>query len=276
MSAERQSQRTLREETDKMGGDEMADAHYAHTTQVPEWETSPWPFVISFGILFALPAAFIFKFVYAMPLTAILALGIGMPMIVAGITGWVREGMASHHGEGLAFPAMGWFILAEAMIFLSIFVAYWFNRLTADAWPPAGSVSLPLLMPLVMTSILVASSFTIHHAEALLHAGRRTDFITWLIVTMLLGGVFLGMSAYEWNHLFHEGFHPGTNVFGNVFYSITGLHGSHVIVGLGIFIAILLPALKGRINLPFVKTASLYWHFVDIIWFFVVSQVYYW
>lgn len=256
-----------------MAHDTSAQAHAEHA---PEWEVSVWPFVISFGILFALPVAFAFKFVYEMPFAAILALGVGTPMIVAGIAGWVKEGMGSHHGEGLAFPAMGWFILAEAMIFVSMFAAYWFNRLTADAWPPAGSVELPRLLPLVMTFVLVASSFTIHHAEALLHKGERAGFTRWLIVTMALGSVFLGMSAYEWNHLFHLNFTPGTNVFSTAFFSITGLHGSHVIVGLGIFIAVLLPALKSRINTPFVRTASLYWHFVDIIWFFVVSQVYYW
>jgi len=249
---------------------------HAHTAHVPEWEVSVWPFIISFGILFALPIAFAFKFVYGMSFAAILALGVGTPMIVAGITGWVKEGMSSHHGEGLAFPAMGWFILAEAMIFLSMFAAYWFNRLTAAAWPPAGTVELPRLLPLVMTFVLVASSFTIHHAEALIHRKDRAGFVTWLAVTMLLGTVFLGMSAYEWNHLIHQGFTTESNVFGTMFYSITGLHGSHVIVGLGIFIAVLLPALRGKLNEPFVKTASLYWHFVDIIWFFVVSQVYYW
>ncbi len=256
-----------------MSHDPSAHAHAAHE---PEWEVSVWPLVISFGILFALPVAFAFKYVYEMPFVAILALGVGMPMIVAGIAGWVKEGMASHHGEGLAFPAMGWFILAEAMIFVSMFAAYWFNRLTADAWPPAGSVALPQLLPLVMTVVLVSSSFTIHHAEALMHRNDRAGFNTWLIITMVLGAVFLGMSAYEWNHLFHQNFTPDTNFFSTAFFSITGLHGSHVIVGLGIFIAVLLPALNGKINEAFVKTASLYWHFVDIIWFFVVSQVYYW
>ncbi|BBO19596.1 MAG: heme-copper oxidase subunit III [Burkholderiales bacterium] len=256
-----------------MSHEPSAHAHAAHT---PEWEVSVWPFVISFGILFALPVAFGFKFVYGMSFAAILALGIGTPMIVAGIVGWVREGMSSHHGEGLAFPAMGWFILAEAMIFVSIFASYWFNRLTAEAWPPAGSIELPKVLPIVMTCVLVASSFTIHHAEALLQKGNRPGFNAWLIVTMVLGSVFLGMSAYEWNHLFHENFTADTNLLGTVFFTITGLHGSHVIVGLGIFLAVLVPALQGRINEPFVKTAGLYWHFVDIIWFFVVSQVYYW
>lgn len=243
--------------------------HTAH------WETSPWPLVISAGILFLLPFSFALHFVYHLSLLAVMSLGIGAPMVIAGIVGWVREAIGGH-GEGLAFPAMGWFILAEAMIFVSFFASYWFMRLTAPAWPPAGTVPLPTVMPMVMTGVLVASSLTVHHAEALLERGSRSGFVTWLFVTVALGLAFLGMSAFEWSHLLHEGFTFETNAFGTVFYTITGFHGAHVIVGLGIFLAVLLPALAGRINDAFVKTASLYWHFVDIIWFFVVSQVYYW
>ena len=73
-----------------------------------------------------------------------------------------------------------------------------------------------------------------------------------------------------------EGFVGGTNAKGTVFYSITGFHASHVFVGLAIFFCILFPALGGKISKPFVQAGSIYWHFVDIVWFFVVSQVYFW
>jgi cytochrome c oxidase subunit 3 len=245
-------------------------AEHAH-----HWETSPYPLVITAGILFALPFAFALKFAYHQPLAAVLSLGLGVPLVVAGVAGWVREAIGGH-GEGLAFPAMGWFILAEAMIFVSFFASYWFMRLTAPEWPPAGTVELPKVMPLVMTGVLVASSLTIHHGEALLHRGSRKGYVTWLLVTIALGLAFLGMSAYEWSHLMHQGFAFETNAYSTAFFSITGFHGAHVIIGLGIFVAVLLPALRGRLNHGFVRTAGLYWHFVDIIWFFVVSQVYYW
>jgi cytochrome c oxidase subunit 3 len=171
---------------------------------------------------------------------------------------------------------MGWFILAEAMIFLAMFAGYWFMRLRADVWPPAGSVPLPTLLPLIMTFVLVSSSLTIHRAEDLLHAGDRGGYVRWLLATIVLGFTFLSMSAYEWSHLMHEGFNIATNSLGTVFFCITGLHGSHVVVGLVIFIAGLVPALRGKVDAGFARTAGLYWHFVDIIWFFVVSQVYYW
>ena len=252
-------------------------SEHAAVAHEHEEEVSIWPAVISIGILFAVPFAFAFQFVYHDGLYAALSLGIGVPMIVMGIIGWTREALSSKPiEEGLAPPAMGWFILAEALIFLSFFATYWVIRLGAPVWPPAGTIELPTVMPLVMTAVLVASSFTIHFAEGRLDQGDRRGFLRWLLLTMLLGLAFISMSAYEWNHLLHEGFTPASNVFGTMFYTITGFHGAHVIVGLGIFTAILLPALFGRVGEPLVKAGSLYWHFVDIIWFFVVSQVYFW
>jgi cytochrome c oxidase subunit III len=243
----------------------------------PEWDVSAWPFVISVGIIFLLPLAFAFQFVYHQPMFAVLSLGIGVPLIIAGIAGWVSEAIGGGHGpSGLSVPAMGWFILAEAMIFVSFFASYWYMRLGADAWPPEGTVELPIIMPLIMTFILVSSSVTIHLSEEKLEHGDRAGFLKWLLITMVLGVVFLSMSVYEWTHLFHEGFTFSTNIYSTVFFTITGFHGAHVLVGLGIFIAVLVPALLGKTNLVFLKAGSLYWHFVDIIWFFVVSQVYYW
>ena len=243
----------------------------------PEWDVSAWPLVISVGILFLVPFAFAFNFVYYNSLASVICLGIGVPLIILGIAGWISEGIGGGHGPaGLSTPAMGWFILAEAMIFVSFFASYWFMRLSAPSWPPEGSIDLPVLMPLIMTVILVSSSFTIHIAEVKLEHNDRRGFVIWLLITMFLGAIFLGMSVNEWTHLFHEGFAFWTNAYSTSFFTITGFHGAHVIVGLGIFIAILVPALMGKVNEAFVKTGSLYWHFVDIIWFFVVSQVYYW
>ncbi len=251
------------------------DTPTAHA-QGPHWETSVYPLVITLGLLVFLPVAFAFKFAYQQPLLAVLCLGVGAPVMIYGIAGWVREAIGGEHGEGLAFPAMGWFILAEAMIFVSFFASYWFMRLTADSWPPAGSVPMPVVLPLVMTATLVLSSITIHIGEAKMERGNPAGFARWLMLTMALGLAFLMMSIYEWNHLFHLGFNFGTNAYSTIFYTITGFHGSHVFVGLGIFTAILIPALRGKVNHHFVKTGALYWHFVDLIWFFVVSQVYFW
>lgn len=245
-------------------------AHPAHG-----WETSYWPFVIGMGILVAAPIAFSFFFVYHMPLASLLSLGIGVPMIVVGIVGWVREALG-HRGEGLGAPAMGWFILAEALIFLSLFASYWAVRLGAPSWPPAGTPALPTVLPLVMTAILLTSSFTIHIAEGKHERGDNAGFVSWLGITMLLGIAFFGCTAYEWSHFIHGGFTPATNIFGTMMYSITGFHAGHVFIGVAIFLAMLLPALFGKTYGNFITAGSMYWHFVDVIWLFVVSQVYFW
>ncbi len=251
----------------------MTDHTAAHE---PEWEVSIWPLVISAGILF-LCLSFVFQFAYQNTQWAYICLGLGVPLTLAGIAGWISEAIGGEHGGGLSVPAMGWFILAEAMIFVSFFANYWFQRLSSQAWPPVGTPEqMPVVIPAIMTAVLIASSFTIHIAEEKIDQNERPQFLKWLLITIVLGAAFLGMSLYEWNHLFHQGFDPTTNEYSTSFFSITGFHGAHVLVGLGIFVAILLPALRGKVNNAFVKSGSLYWHFVDIIWLFVVSQIYYW
>ncbi|MDP1691487.1 MAG: heme-copper oxidase subunit III [Burkholderiaceae bacterium] len=239
------------------------------------WETSYWPLVCAVGILFILPFPFSLHFVYQHSMLAVACLGVGVPVTVWGIAGWVREGIEGH-GEGLILPAMGWFILAEALIFAGFFAAYWFTRLTAPVWPPAGSVAMPKLIPALMTVLLIASSFTYHAAEGAYEANARARFLGWLVVTMALGLAFVGLSGYEWKQLMAAGFSFGTNIQSTSFYSITGFHAAHVLVGLGVFVAVLLPALGGRSNRHLVTAAGIYWHFVDIVWLFVVSQLYYW
>ena len=246
------------------GGHEAAHAH---------WDWSVWPFVASMGVL-ALALAFMLNFVYHQGFAAAIVTGVGAVLVVWGVVGWTNESMGL--GEGLSYGAMGWFILAEAMIFVAYFVSYWLMRLEAPFWPPENTPAIPRVLPLVMTAVLVSSSFTIHRAEALLHRGDRAGFRNWLLVTFVLGACFLGMSGYEWNHLIHGGFTIATNVFGTSFFSITGFHGGHVIVGLSIFLAGLYAVSRGKYDEGYWRTAGLYWHFVDIIWFFVVSQIYFW
>jgi cytochrome c oxidase subunit 3 len=220
-----------------------------------------------------------FHFVYHNSTVALLSLGFGTVLTVMSIVGWINEAIEDKYswGNGYGFTAMPFFIVAEAFIFLACFVAYWVARLSAPSWPPVGSPEhMPVLLPIIMTVILVSSSVTIHFAEHKLEHGKHSGFVTWLIVSMVLGAVFLGISMNEWSNLIAEGFTVETNIFSTAFYSITGLHASHVIVGLGMFIFILIPALRGKADKTFVKAASMYWHFVDIIWFFVVSQIYFW
>ena len=135
---------------------------------------------------------------------------------------------------------------------------------------------MPAMLPLIMTALLVSSSLTIHKAEEKLEHGDIGSFRSWLIITIVLGSVFLGCTTFEYHHLISEEFVPKTNAFSMIFFTITGFHASHVFIGLASFIAVLIPALAGRTNKTFLTCVSIYWHFVDIIWFFVVSQIYFW
>lgn len=242
-----------------------------------KWEYSWAPAAVVSGIFFGLPLAFSGYFVYENPLMSGMFGGLGVVLLLAGVSKWVSEGLHQRHGQyGYSTVALAIFIISEAVIFLGLFVAYWVIRLSAEAWPPAGTPHMEYALPLFMTAILLASSFTMHAGETGLKAGDRRAFIRWLVITIALGALFVGCSVYEYAHLIREGFLPDMSAFSSVFYSITGFHTSHLIIGIGIFIAVLLPAFAGKISPVFVKCAAVYWHFVDIVWLFVVSQVYFW
>lgn len=242
-----------------------------------EWHTSIWPFILSVGILFLVPLAFSFYFVYKNPLLAVIAFGIGAPLTLISIVGWVKEGIEDkhHYNEGHSIWAMPIFVLVEAMLFIGFFAAYWVLRFTAPVWPPQGTPEMPLTIPIIMTIILLSSSGTIYLAESKMEEGDNSNFIKWLMVTIALGALFLGFKALEWTDLFHEGFLPKTNIYSTAFFSLTGFHGSHVLVGIGMFICALIPAFVGKVNKAYVTSVSIYWHFVDVVWLFVVSQVYF-
>jgi cytochrome c oxidase subunit 3 len=256
----------------------MANSSSGHG-HVHHWETSVAPLLIVGGVLFMVVFAFIGWFSYKSPMLAAVSAGIGTPLLLAGIAKWTGEALTQKPlMEGLSPAAMPIFIISEVFIFLSLFAGYWTMRLSAGAdWPPAGTpTNFNLVLPIIMTVILVASSLTYHVAEVKLEHNDKGGFKSWVLISIVLGLVFLGCTVYEYSHLLHMKFTPSTNAYSSAFYSITGFHASHVLVGMGIFITILLAAMRGLTNKYLTFCAGLYWHFVDIVWFFVASQVYYW
>jgi cytochrome c oxidase subunit 3 len=236
---------------------------------------------VAFGLTLLVPIAFALHFVYELPLAAIIAAGLGTPLLLAGVAKWIHEGATQHAALANISPVgVGVFIIGEIMIFLGLFASYWTMRISSGAsgtpWPPAGTPHIDLALPLVMTAILVASSLTYHYGEHRLIEGRKGSFMVWLAVSTALGSAFLGCTAYEYGHLSSEGFVPGTNLYSTAFYSLTGFHGSHVLVGILSFLAILAGSAFGNVHKMLVKVVGIYWHFVDVVWFFVASQVYYW
>ncbi len=166
-------------------------------------------------------------------------------------------------------------ILAEAAIFIIFIVAYVYYIGKSLSGPTPREV---LTLPIFTTICLLSSSLTVHFAVAALHAGKRGMCSLWLATTLLLGAIFLGGTALEWYHLiYQDGLTIRTNLFGSTFYSLVGLHATHVIVGLFMLALALIFSLRGAVTSKHterLEVLSLYWHFVDSVWVVVFLVVY--
>jgi cytochrome c oxidase subunit 3/cytochrome o ubiquinol oxidase subunit 3 len=133
-------------------------------------------------------------------------------------------------------------------------------------------------LPIFSTVCLLSSSFTVHFAVAALRRNKLRNCAIGLASTVLLGSLFLLSTAREWYHLIHDdGLTIRTNLFGSTFYSLVGLHATHVLVGLIMLCVAFGISLAGRMKEAHserLEVLSLYWHFVDGIWVAVFLVVY--
>src|SRR6202051_4643424 len=171
--------------------------------------------------------------------------------------------------------AMYCLIAAEAAIFTIFVVAYIFYIGKSLTGPQPQDV---LRVPIFFTICLLSSSITINLAVKSLSSGKMRSFALWWFLTIVLGAVFLAGTAREWRHLIYdEGLTIQTNLFGTTYYSLVGLHGFHVTVGLLAITTVLLFALLGYVRQEHaerVDVLALYWHFVDAVWVVVFTVVY--
>jgi cytochrome c oxidase subunit I len=167
------------------------------------------------------------------------------------------------------------FIASEAGFFGVLILAFLFYNSGAHPGPTAKS--LDLLKTGVFSLCLFASSFTIWRSESAQHRRDQRAMIGWLALTVLLGGIFLGGQGLEYWGLFHSGIAVGTNLFSTTFFTLTGFHGIHVCVGLIALLIVLGLALAGDSKsrpFPALPAIGIYWHFVDVVWVFVLFVVY--
>jgi cytochrome c oxidase subunit 3/cytochrome o ubiquinol oxidase subunit 3 len=166
-------------------------------------------------------------------------------------------------------------IIAESAIFTIFVVAYIFYLGKNVSGPTPGEV---LEIPVLNTICLLSSSFTIWMAERQIASRRIGAFGAWLAITIALGLTFLIGTALEWRKLiYRDGLTIRTNLFGTTFYSLVGLHATHVVIGLILLVLVLVFTLAGQVSAHHaerIQVLSLYWHFVDAVWVVVFTVVY--
>ncbi len=206
---------------------------------------------------------------------------------------------------------MWFFLMSDTFTFATLLIVYGTLRFSSEIWPEPLDVfntvpglhgnNYPLVFVTIMTFILIVSSVTMVLAVYEGHHGNRKGVIKWMALTIIGGAAFLGCQALEWAHLIHEGlslnFNPfgpnglvtkeavlaGTAVagpvhFGQLFFFITGFHGTHVLSGVIINIIILTNTVYGVYekagDYEMIEKVGLYWHFVDLVWVFVFLLFY--
>jgi cytochrome c oxidase subunit III len=190
---------------------------------------------------------------------------------------------AEHHGPPEAHrssrvepPVLGMllFIISEVMIFGAFFTAYFFIRIVNhNPWPAHGT-TLPEDVAGVNTAILLSSSLTIHWALTSIKRGNRFGLKAGMVATFLLGLTFLTVQINEYIHI---GFPPYASAQATIFYSLTGLHGAHVLIGLCALLIVTIRSFRGHYTPEHhqgMEVPGIYWHFVDIMWVIVYTAVY--
>ena len=219
---------------------------------------------------------------------------------VAAATSPWREVVADYAADKQAFSvpwgkAMMWiFLLSDTFIFSCFLVGYMNVRMsTTEPWPlttevfalTVGGVTLPLLLIAIMTFVLITSSGTMAMAVNYGYRRDRRKTVALMVATALLGATFVGMQAFEWTKLIHEGVRPwgnpwGAAQFGSSFFMITGFHGLHVSAGVIYLLVVARRVWTGfyerQGNYQTVEIAGLYWHFVDLVWVFIFAFFYLW
>jgi len=186
-----------------------------------------------------------------------------------------------HPVTGVANGKLGiWLFLAsEVMLFGALFSSYILLRVGADVWPHGRDLGLSIPLATLNTMVLIASSVTMVMSWASLKMNNFGKFRLYLAITVLLAFVFLGVKAVEYTEKFEHHHFPGTNTFFAIYFTLTGLHGLHVLGGIIVNSYLLLPGSKMWKKDPDrltnrVEYAGLYWHFVDLVWIFLFPVLY--
>lgn len=170
------------------------------------------------------------------------------------------------------------FLASEVMLFGGLFSAYILLRVGDPAWPH-GHDLLNIPLATVNTMVLITSSVTMVMAWASLMMGKYGRFKGYMVTTILLACVFLVVKGFEYGHKFEHHIGPHTNNFYGIYFTLTGLHGLHVIGGICVLTYLFLTSRKvydknPRLLATRIEAVGLYWHFVDLVWIFLFPALY--
>jgi cytochrome c oxidase subunit III len=205
------------------------------------------------------------------------------------------ETFRQHHFEDVeqqheaSWLGMWVFLATEVMFFGGMFACYivyrhWYLQAFASA-----SNHLDVLLGGINTAVLICSSFTMALAVHSAETGRRKPLIAFLLLTIVLGLLFLGIKFYEYHTKFEEHLVPGSSfrfeaalarpaeIFFSFYFAMTGMHAVHMIIGIGLLTALIFKARRRRFSAAYhtpVELTGLYWHFVDIVWIFLFPLLY--
>ncbi|MEN8144269.1 MAG: cytochrome c oxidase subunit 3 [Gemmatimonadota bacterium] len=188
------------------------------------------------------------------------------------------KGGASPFGVSWQKLMMWLFLMGDALLFAGFLASYGFVRLASGTWPEQSEVFTMALIG-TMTFVLITSSATMATAVGAAQRGDLAKARRFVLLTLLGGVIFLGMQAYEWTNIIHEGarltHNPwGPPAFSSFFFMVTGFHGTHVLIGVLILAITTIRLGAGKTTEEGVELAGLYWHFVDLIWVFIFTLFY--
>jgi len=181
------------------------------------------------------------------------------------------------------------FLITEVLFFGGLFMAYTLYRWSYPHAFAQASLHLDMWVGAFNTFVLLTSSLTMALAVNSAETGKQKQLQQFLVLTILLGMVFLGVKAYEYTHKWHEHLIPGPNflfeggdaqhaqLFFFLYFAMTGLHAVHMVIGVGILATLWVYARKGLYSPAYfnpVHVSGLYWHFVDIVWIFLYPLLY--
>ena len=172
------------------------------------------------------------------------------------------------------------FLISDSLTFSAMLFAYTYSRVTNPDWPKPFDFSPAIIFSTIMTFCLLSSSLTMVMAVHAMNHGDRKACVKWILGTMAGGAAFVVLHLSEWLKLINvehvTAFNNpwGVPLFGGTFFALTGLHMTHVVLGLLYLTVILVGISRGKFKAEDVEVSGLYWHFVDLVWMFIFPLVY--